>query len=82
MTNLAMLMFFAASLQDPGTGPANRDLMRDQAGGPTPVTDLFLLPPKIPDCRTQEAVDQALKAKRNMEAQQCDPDRFVRAHGN
>ena len=70
MTNLALLMFFAAAFQDPGSGTANRDLMRDRAGGPTPVTDLFLLPPKIPDCRTQAAVDEALKAKRNWEAQQ------------
>ncbi|MBA3668720.1 MAG: hypothetical protein H0W71_01425 [Sphingomonas sp.] len=35
--------------------------MRDRAGGPTPVTVLFLLPPKIPDSRTQAAVDEALK---------------------
>ena len=37
MTSLAYLMFFAAAFQDPGSGPANRDLMRDRAGGPIPT---------------------------------------------
>lgn len=79
MTNLMLMMFLAAAQVGPGLG--TRLDMRDRLQGPTPVTDKFLLPPKIPDCRTKEEADQAVAAKRAGEWEKCDPERFIRAHG-
>jgi len=64
-----------------GPGPSERMLERDRTQGVTPVTGMFVIPPKIPDCRTKEEVDAAAEAKRAGEYEKCDPERFVRAHG-
>lgn len=77
--SLTLLLLLAA--QQPGPGTAERMVDRDRTQGVTPVTDLFLIPPKIPDCRTKEEVDAAAQAKQAGEFEKCDPERFVRAHG-
>ena len=79
MTNLFLLLL-AAQLQ-PGQGAAERVDGRDRIQGPMPVTDKFLIPPKIPDCRTQAQADAAVQAKRVGEYEKCDPERFIRAKG-
>ena len=77
--SLTLLLLLAA--QQPGPGTSERMVDRDRTQGVTPVTDLFLIPPKIPDCRTKEEVDAAAKAKEAGEFEKCDPERFIRAHG-
>ncbi len=77
--SLLMLLLLAA--QQPGPGPSERMLERDRTQGATPVTGMFLIPPKIPDCRTKVEVDAAAQAKQAGEFEKCDPERFIRAHG-
>ena len=75
-----MLQLFAFILLAQGAGPgaAERLLLRDRLQGPTPVTDKFLLPPKLKDCRTDEDVRAALNARRYGDQEPCDPDRMLR----
>jgi hypothetical protein len=77
--SLMLLLLLAAQ---PAPGPSERMLERDRTQGPTPVTGMFLIPPKIPDCRTKEEVDAAAQAKAAGEFEKCDPERFIRAHGH
>jgi hypothetical protein len=65
-------------LQTPGPGAADRLLLRDRIQGATPVTDKFLLPPKLHDCRTDEDVRAALEARRYGDREPCDPDPLLR----
>ncbi len=74
-----LLLFLAAG---PSIGPGVGQLAeREQVRGQTPVTGMFLIPPKIPDCRTKDESDAAIAAKRAGEWETCDPERFIRAHG-
>ena len=74
---LALLMVAAPT--GVGPSPGEKMDMRDRTRGVTPASGLFLIPPKIPDCRTQLQADAALQAKRNGELEPCDPERFLRA---
>jgi hypothetical protein len=75
---MLQLLALIALLQTPGGGTAERFLERDRTQGPTPVTGMFLIPPKIPDCRTQAEVDAALEAKRRGDFEKCDTERFLK----
>jgi hypothetical protein len=79
MVQLLMLMLLAAQ-QGPGPGSGDRMVIRERVQAPTPVTDLFLLPPKIPDCRNDQQIEQALAEKANGDRQSCDPPRSVQRH--
>ena len=50
----------------------DRVLVRDPTG-PTPVTDLWIIPPKIPDCKNDQQIQRALAEKANGDPQSCDP---------
>ncbi len=84
MTNFVLLM--AALFAQAGTGGGGgirvegRMQMSDRIQGAMPVSDKFILPPKVPDCRTQSQVDAAVQAKRLGDAQQCDTERFLKGH--
>jgi hypothetical protein len=78
LQSLLLLLLLAA--QQPGPGPSERMLERDRTQGVTPVTGMFLIPPKIPDCRTKEEVDAAAQAKLAGELEKCDPERFLKPH--
>jgi len=79
MTNIALVMAALLMQHAPGPGVGERT-NPDRFGGPTPVTDKFILPPKIPDCRTKEQADEALRAKQAGDLEPCDPERYNRAH--
>jgi hypothetical protein len=81
MTNIVLIMAALLMQHGPGPGVGER-LNPDRFRGVTPVTDKFILPPKIPDCRTKEEADQAVADKRAGEWEKCDPERFIRAHGS
>jgi hypothetical protein len=70
MLPLVMLLMAAAP---PMSGPPNRVILREQAASPTPVTDLFLIPPKIPDCSNAQEEQVAIAQMRNGEAGDCVP---------
>lgn len=57
MLNLLLAMFLLV----PGGGSvgASRMVIRDPQGGPTPVTDKYLLPERVPDCTTPEQIQRA-----------------------
>lgn len=79
MTNLIVMM--AVLMMQPAIGPGVGERTNpDRFRGVTPVTDKFILPPKIPDCKTKEEADQALADKRAGEWEKCDPERYNRAH--
>lgn len=78
MINIAILLFAAAAQSSPGQGLSEQFKLRDRAQGPTPVTGFFLIPPKIPDCRTSEEAQEAVKVKREGGFEACDPERFIR----
>jgi hypothetical protein len=76
MTNLFLTLLLLAGQPGPGVGDrANPDRFR----AVTPVTDKFILPPKLRDCRTKEEADAAVEAKRAGEFEKCDPEPFIRA---
>jgi len=75
MLQLMMLMLL---VQTPGSGTADRLLQNDRLQGPTPVSDKFLLPPKLQDCRTEADVRVALDARRYGDQEPCDPDPMLR----
>ena len=80
MTDILFTMVLLAAAQSgPGPSIGTRIDMRDRAQAVTPVTGYFLLPPKIPDCRTQAQVDEAVRAKQDGYFERCDPERFLRA---
>lgn len=79
MTNLFLILMLAMVPQGVGSGPSQR-VAQEGTSAPTPVTGLFLIPPKIPDCKTKEEADQALADKRAGEWEKCDPERYNRAH--
>jgi hypothetical protein len=71
MLQLAIPIFlFAAPVMN---GVPDRVIFRDPQNGPTPVTDLWIVPPKIPDCRNDEQIQKALAEKANGDPQSCDP---------
>ena len=82
MTNLFLIVsaLLAAGGGGSGIGPdiGSRMDMRDRVQGPTPVTGMYLIPPKVPDCRTQAEVDSAIAARRLGDAEKCDTVRFLR----
>lgn len=74
MVPLFAVMLMAA----PGPGPGNIIQIRERVVAPTPVTGLFLIPPKIPDCRTDAEIQQSLAEKANgVSPQSCDIPRSV-----
>lgn len=73
-----LLMMFAA--MPPSAGVPDRVILRDPQQGPTPVTDLFVIPPKIPDCRTDEQIRHALQEKADGYLQSCDPPKSADQH--
>ena len=77
MTNLLLMTLMLMMQPGPGVGERTNP---DRFRGVTPVTDKFILPPKIPDCRTQEEDDRALADKRAGDWEKCDPERYNRAH--
>lgn len=76
MLQLLMVMLVAA--QQPGPATSDRMLGRDRIQGVMPVSDKFLIPPKIQDCRTDADVRAALDARRSGDREPCDPDRMLR----
>ncbi|HEX3675778.1 MAG TPA: hypothetical protein VHU79_00070 [Sphingomicrobium sp.] len=54
-------LLMALLLAGPGSGSigVNRMILRDPQQGPTPVTDKFLIPARVPDCTTPEQVQRA-----------------------
>ena len=75
---MLQLLTLLLLIQAPGTGTSQRLLQRDRLQGPTPVTGMFLLPPKIKDCRTDAEIRAALDARRFGDQEPCDPDRMLR----
>jgi hypothetical protein len=71
MVQLFVLLLLAA----PGPGTGNFMSIRERIQAPTPVSDKFLIPPKIPDCRNDQQIQQALAEKANGDPQSCDPPR-------
>jgi len=65
-------------LAQAGPSTVERFLQHDRIQGPTPVTDKFLLPPKLKDCRTEADVRAALDARRYGDQEPCDPDPMLR----
>ncbi len=75
---MLQLLTLIMLIQTPGPSTAERFLLRDRLQGPTPVTDKFLLPPKVKDCRTESDVRAALDARRYGDQEPCDPDPMLR----
>ena len=73
MVQLFMLMLMAG----PGPGTGNIISIRERIQAPTPVTDKWIIPPKIPDCRNAEETQHALDEKANGFLQSCDPPKSV-----
>ena len=71
MMQLLMLLALAAQ-NTPAPTTGDRVIFRDPIQGPTAVTDKFLIPPKIPDCRTDAQIQQALAQRANGELESCD----------
>ena len=74
MLQLLMLMMAVTPV---GPGPGNFTSIRERIQAPSPVTDLYLIPPKVPDCRTDAEIQQALAQKANGDPQSCDPPKSV-----
>jgi hypothetical protein len=77
MVQLMLTLLFLAAAPPMGGAP-NRVILRDRLEGPTPVTDKFLIPPKLKDCRTEADVRAALEARRYGDLEPCDPDPMLR----
>ncbi len=75
---MLQLLTLIMLVQTPGPSAAEKFLQRDRMQGPTPVTDKFLLPPKLKDCRTEADVRAALDARRFGDQEPCDPDPILR----
>ena len=70
MLQLVLSMLLAAP---PMNGVPDRVIFRDPQNGPTPVTDLWIIPPKVPECKNDQQIQQALDQKAHGELQSCDP---------
>ena len=70
MLQLISLMLLAAPVPN---GIPDRVIFRDPIQGPTPVTDKWIIPPKVPDCRNAEEEERALSQRANRERESCDP---------
>ena len=73
MLQLVIPLLLAAPVMN---GIPDRVIVRDPTG-PTPVTDLWIIPPKIPDCRNDQQIQQALAEKANGDPQSCDPPKLA-----
>jgi hypothetical protein len=69
MLQLVIPLLLAAPAMN---GVPDRVIFRDPTG-PTPVTDLWIIPPKIPDCKNDQQIQRALAEKANGDPQSCDP---------
>ncbi|HWJ58876.1 MAG TPA: hypothetical protein VNR68_04445 [Sphingomicrobium sp.] len=79
MTNMFLTVVMMVAAQGGPMNPnSERFQSRDRAIGVTAAQNTFILPPKIPDCRTQAEVDLAIQAKENGEYERCDPERFLK----
>lgn len=54
-------LLLALVLAGPGSGSIgeSRMILRDPQQGPTAVTDLYLIPERVPDCTTPQQVQRA-----------------------
>ena len=75
---MLQLLLLVLAAVPPGAGMPDRVILRDPQNGPTPVTNLYLIPPKLHDCRTDAEVQAALEKRRYGEQEPCDPDRMIR----
>ena len=69
---LQLLILMLAAVQ-PGQGIPDRVIFRDPLQGATPVTDKWVGPAKIYDCRTPEEDRVALDQRLHGETPQCWP---------
>lgn len=76
MSQLMLTMLLLAA--PPVGGAPDRVVYRERAVAVTPVTDKFLIPPKMKDCRTDADVRAALEARRYGDLEPCDPDPMLR----
>ncbi len=75
MLQLVLAMLLVAQ-PTPGAGVGHVVDMRDRTQGVTPVTDKWIIPPKVPDCKTDAQIQQALAEKADgIIPQSCDPPR-------
>jgi hypothetical protein len=70
MLQLLMAMLIAGPEMG---GMPDRVILRDAQNGPTAVNDLWISPPKIPDCKNDQQIRQALEEKARGDPQSCDP---------
>ena len=75
---MLQLLSLIMLIQTPGPSPSQRFLLHDRIQGPTPVSDKYLLPPKLKDCRTDAEIQAALDARRFGDQEPCDPDPLLR----
>ena len=70
MLQLIPLLLFA----QPMLSVPDRVILRDPQNAATPaMTGWVLLPPKVPDCRTDQEEQIALEQRRNGDPEMCDP---------
>jgi len=73
---LQLVLAMLVTPPPPATGVGRMLDMRDRTQGTTPVTGMFLIPPKVPDCKTDAQIQQALAEKADgIIPQSCDPPR-------
>ena len=70
---MLQLIIFMLAAVPPNQGIPDRVVFRDPLQGPTAVTDLWIIPPKLPDCRTAQEEEVALDHRRHGEMEQCAP---------
>jgi hypothetical protein len=69
---LQLLLIMSAQAAG-ANGIPDRVIFRDPLLGPTPVTNLWIIPPKIPDCKNAQEEQLAIEEMRNGEAGRCVP---------
>ena len=70
---MLQLMLFLLAAVPPMGGAPDRVILRDPMQGPTPVTDKWVGPTKIYDCRTPEEDRVALDQRLHGETPKCWP---------
>ena len=68
-----VIFMLAAAMPQVGTGPPDRVILRDPMQGPTPVTDKWIGPAKIYDCKTEADDRIALDQRLHGETPRCWP---------
>jgi len=70
---MLQLLLMLAAAAPPQNGIPDRVIFRDPVQGPTPVTNLWIIPPKIPDCRNPQEEQVAIEQMHNGDPGQCVP---------